>query len=98
MRAAHSASLFAVVAALGSVPARSDAARPPAGASSCTGCHAAGAAMGALDGRTEAEIADALAAFRSGARPATIMNRIATGFDERESRAVAAWFAARGAR
>ncbi|GJE13482.1 MULTISPECIES: c-type cytochrome [Methylobacterium] len=70
--------------------------RPPAGAASCTGCHAAGAAMGALDGRPESEIAGALAAFRSGERPATIMNRIARGFDEAESRAIAAWFAGRG--
>jgi cytochrome subunit of sulfide dehydrogenase len=71
--------------------------RPPVGASSCTGCHAEGAAMGALDGRPEAEIAGALAAFRSGQRPATIMNRIARGFDEAESRAIAAYFAGHGA-
>lgn len=74
--------------------ARAAEMRPPPGASSCTGCHARGAAMGALDGRAEAEIVAALAAFRSGERPATIMNRIARGFDADESRAIAAWFAA----
>ena len=71
--------------------------RPPIGASSCTGCHAEGAAMGSLDGRPEAEIVGALAAFRAGQRPATIMNRIAKGFDEGESRSIAAWFAAQSA-
>ena len=72
--------------------------RPPPGASSCTGCHAEGAAMGRLEGRSEAEIVAALDAFRSGTRPATLMNRIAKGFDAQESRAIAAWFAAQGAR
>ncbi len=42
--------------------------RPPPGASSCTGCHAEGSAMGVLAGRPEAEIAGALEAFRSGSR------------------------------
>lgn len=77
--------------------ARAAEVRAPAGASSCTGCHAEGAAMGALDGRPEAEIAGSLAAFRSGERPATIMNRIAKGFDAAESQKIAAYFAARGA-
>ena len=72
--------------------------RPPAGASSCTGCHAAGAAMGGLDGRSEAEIAGALAAYRAGERPASIMTRIARGFDATESRAIAAYFAGKAAR
>lgn len=71
---------------------------PPPGASSCTGCHAEGSAMGVLAGRPEAEIVDALDAFRSGARPATIMNRIAKGFDAQESQAIAAWFATQGPR
>lgn len=72
--------------------------RAPPGASSCTGCHAAGAAMGALDGRPEADIAGALAAYRAGARPATIMTRIARGFSEPESRAIAAWFSVQAPR
>lgn len=67
--------------------------RPPPGASSCTGCHAEGSAMGVLAGRPEAEIVGALDAFRTGTRPATIMNRIARGFDAQESQAIAAWFA-----
>ena len=72
--------------------------RPPPGASSCTGCHAEGSAMGVLAGRPDAEIVGALDAFRSGTRPATIMNRIAKGFDAQESQAIAAWFAAQAPR
>ena len=33
-------------------------------------------------------------AFRSGAQPATVMDRIAKGFSDEEIRAIAAWFAA----
>lgn len=54
--------------------------------------------MGVLAGRPEAEIVGALEAFRSGSRPATIMSRIAKGFDPQESQAIAAWFAAQGKR
>jgi len=70
--------------------------RPPPGASSCAGCHAEGAAMGALDGRSEAEIATALREYRSGARPASVMGRIAKGFSEDESQAIAAYLAHQG--
>jgi len=88
---------FALLAAL-TTAAGAVETRPPPGASSCTGCHAEGAAMGALAGRPEAEIVGALDAFRSSTRPATIMNRIAKGFDARESQAIAAWFAAQAPR
>jgi sulfide dehydrogenase cytochrome subunit len=65
--------------------------RPPPGASACAGCHVEGAAMGAIDGRPAAEIAAALAEYRSGVRPASVMSRIAKGFSEEESRAIAAY-------
>ena len=97
MRAMTSA--FALLAALtGGTGAGAAGVRPPPGASSCTGCHAEGSAMGVLAGRPEAEIVGALDAFRTGTRPATIMNRIAKGFDAQESQAIAAWFAAQGPR
>lgn len=76
-------------------PPRSQAAglQPP-GAQSCASCHAATSPMGNLQGRpAEATIA-AMEAFRSGARPATLMNRIAKGFTQDEVRAIATWFAA----
>ena len=52
--------------------------------------------MGALDGRPEAEIVAALAEYRSGARPASVMGRIAKGFSESESQAIAAYLASQG--
>lgn len=71
---------------------------PPPGAASCSGCHSAapgvGAAIPALFGRDPQDIALALRAFREGTRPATIMNRLAKGFSEEESRAIAAWIGA----
>ena len=35
----------------------------------------------------------AMVAFRAGARPATVMDRIARGFTEPEAAAIATWFA-----
>lgn len=67
--------------------------RGPPGASSCGGCHAAPRAEGAppaLDTLSADAIAAALAAFRTGARGGTVMPRIAKGFSEEESRAIAA--------
>jgi len=97
-RRAWLAAAFAVLGAHAAPAAepRLEEIRQPPGAASCTGCHAVGAAIGGLDGRPEAEIAGALAAFRSGERPATIMNRIARGFDAAESQTIAAWFAKQG--
>ena len=74
-----------------------DAAEAPAGASSCTGCHAAASgsnAMRALGGMPAAEIAAKMVAFKSGRTQATIMDRIAKGFTEEEIRAIATWYAA----
>ena len=67
------------------------AAAPPPGASSCSGCH--GGALPVLAGRPAAETAATLDAFRTGTRPATVMNRIAKGFTPAESQAIAAWWA-----
>ncbi len=52
--------------------------------------------MPSLAGHSAEDIAASLAAFRSGARPATVMNRIAKGFSDDESRAIAAWIAGGG--
>jgi cytochrome c553 len=74
------------------------AAEPPAGASSCSGCHATSAKVEtkvpAIRGRSSAEIVSAMEAFRSGARPSTVMGRIAKGFSDDEIRTIAAWLAA----
>jgi cytochrome c553 len=47
-----------------------------------------------LTGRKAAEIIAALAAFKSGQRPATVMDRIAKGFSDDEIRAIAEWYGA----
>ncbi|HXW26023.1 MAG TPA: c-type cytochrome [Xanthobacteraceae bacterium] len=74
------------------------AAQPPPGASSCSGCHAASAAVDTkvppIRGRDPAEVVAAMQAFRSGERPSTVMGRIAKGFSDDEIRAIAAWLAA----
>ena len=88
--------IFTATAVFIYLVAAANAAEAPPGASSCTGCHAAnaGPAMRPLSGMPQNEIADAMTAFKSGKRPATIMDRIAKGFTDEEIRALAAWYAA----
>ncbi|MBR0667442.1 cytochrome C [Roseomonas hellenica] len=74
------------------VPAHAEEAPP--GASGCFGCHSptrADAAIPSLRGRDPAEVATLLRAFREGTRPSTVMDRLARGFTEAESRTIAAW-------
>lgn len=69
---------------------------PPAGAVACSGCHPPAPADGpvpGLAGRPAAEIVEQMQAFRTGARPATVMDRIAKGFTDDEIRRIAAWLA-----
>lgn len=70
---------------------------PPAGASSCSGCHSANArtdtAVPRLIGRSAADITAQMLAFQTGEKPATVMNRIAKGFTEPEIKAIADWYA-----
>ncbi len=47
-----------------------------------------------LAGLDRAAIVKALQDFRSGARAATVMDRIAKGFTDEEIQAIAAWYAA----
>jgi cytochrome c553 len=73
------------------------ATEPPPGAASCSGCHSVGATASVIPrlyGRDAGEIMTAMAGFRDGSRPATVMNRIAKGFTDDELRAIAAWLAA----
>jgi cytochrome subunit of sulfide dehydrogenase len=71
---------------------------PPVGAASCSGCHSprdsATSPVARLNGRDAGELFTALAAFRDGSRPVTVMTRIAKGFSDDELRAIAAWLAA----
>jgi cytochrome c553 len=88
--------LFALL--LGAVPAAAQSPAPP-GAAACSGCHPprAGAdalAVQPLAGRPAGEIVEAMRAFRTGERSATVMDRIAKGFSEEETRPIAAWVGA----
>ena len=77
--------------------ASAGAADAPAGATACSGCHPPAARADApvppLAGRDAAQIVSAMQAFRSGQVTGTVMNRIAKGFSEEETQAIAAWYA-----
>jgi cytochrome c553 len=82
----------AVLAVL--LPAIAAAQDAPPGALACTGCHDPSAETAlSLQRMTAEEIATAVADFRSGARDATLMNRIAAGFTDAEIEAIAQWLA-----
>lgn len=70
----------------------------PTGASSCSGCHdarIANPAIPPLKGRSAADIVAEMQAFRDGKREGTIMGRIAKGFSDSETQAIAAWLSQR---
>ncbi|MGH8441586.1 MAG: c-type cytochrome [Nevskiaceae bacterium] len=72
-------------------------AEPPAGAAACSGCHPASARVTSpvlrLAGLDQGRIVRAMEEFRSGKRPATVMDRISKGFTDNEIQAIAAWYA-----
>jgi cytochrome subunit of sulfide dehydrogenase len=74
------------------------AADAPPGATSCSGCHPVSRAVDTpvnrLIGSNPADIVAAVQAFRSGQRPATVMDRIAKGFTDDEIKAIADWYGA----
>lgn len=83
-------SSFAILVLAGLAAAQS---LPPPGATSCSGCHGAELSLESLSAE---EIASSLAAYRNGSQAATVMDRIARGFSEEESRAIAEWIAGSG--
>ncbi|MES2264523.1 MAG: c-type cytochrome [Pseudomonadota bacterium] len=72
----------------------------PAGArlaATCTGCHGsngvtAGTALPSLAGQTRENLLASLQAFKSGARPATIMAQITKGYSDEQLSQLAAYF------
>ena len=83
----------AVVVMAETIPAAAEGVPPP-GASSCSGCHSpgvSGTAVSPLHGRPSEEIVAAMQDYRTGQRPATVMDRIAKGFTNEETRAIASW-------
>jgi len=67
-------------------------------ASNCAACHgtggraAAGSAVPGLAGRPAGELVQAMAQFKSGGRPATVMHQIAKGYSDAEIAAMAEHF------
>jgi cytochrome c553 len=55
-----------------------------------------GGAIPSLQGLSAADIETAMTAFRTGAREATVMDRIAKGFSDEDIRTIAEWLAANG--
>ena len=68
-------------------------------ASTCTGCHTTSArittSIPRIAGLPEVVLAEAMRAFRTGQRPATVMDRIAKGFTDDEIQQLAAYFSSR---
>ncbi|MDP3514278.1 MAG: c-type cytochrome [Sulfuritalea sp.] len=75
-------------------------AAPPTAAmlsNACAGCHgtnggSAGPSMPSLAGQSKEAIVDAMKKFKSGARPATVMGRLAKGFSDADFVAMGEYF------
>lgn len=67
-------------------------------AASCSGCHGtngnAAPGMVSMAGYDKADMIKAMAEFKSGARPATLMHQLAKGYSEVQVEAIASYFAA----
>jgi cytochrome c553 len=90
--------LLAAAFVLLSTAALAASPEPPPGATACSGCHTNDgeikSAIPRIHGRAAADIVAAMAAFRSGARASTVMDRIAKGFTDDEAALIAAWLSA----
>jgi len=69
---------------------------PPVLALTCASCHGVdGKSPGAIPsiaGRPAKELKDALVGFKTGTRPATVMNRLAKGYTDQEIDFLATYF------
>ncbi len=67
-------------------------------AASCSACHGtnglAAPGMVALAGYPRGDMIKAMADFKSGARPATLMHQMSKGYSEAQVQAIASYFAA----
>ena len=79
-----------------------DALRARSLAASCAACHgsdgsaAPGAALPDLAGMPAPYLAEQMKAFKSGARPGTLMPQLAKGYSDAQIEQLAAWFAKAG--
>lgn len=67
-------------------------------AATCANCHGTGGVsvgeVESLAGKAREEIVRKMQEFKSGSRPATIMQQLAKGYTDEQVDAVAGWFAA----
>ena len=68
-------------------------------AATCANCHgpqgrSTTSAVASLAGRPKGEIISAMQAFKSGAKPATVMHQLAKGYNDTQIEQIAAYFAA----
>ncbi|MFZ6648688.1 c-type cytochrome [Undibacterium sp. TJN25] len=68
-------------------------------AASCAGCHgttgvAVGNSLPPLAGQSSAGIITSMQAFKSGARPSTVMQQLAKGYTDEQVAQIAAYFSA----
>ena len=93
----HATRLLAAAFVVLSTGAMAASPEPPPGAASCSGCHTIHAdvktTVPRILGRPAGDIVAAMAAFRTGARASTVMDRIAKGFTDDETAQIAAWLA-----
>jgi cytochrome c553 len=90
------AAAFALVIAATGLVWPAAAADPQLLASGCSGCHTSSdtlmTAIPKIRGLPEPVLLEALRAFRSGQRPATVMDRIAKGLTDDEIKQLAGYF------
>jgi sulfide dehydrogenase cytochrome subunit len=95
MRLRTTLAALAALAFLGPA-ATAQAADAPPGARGCLGCHGStsdDAAMPSLKGRKAADIVTAMSDYRDGKRDPSVMDRIAKGFTDAQTRTIAQWIA-----
>lgn len=108
-RTLHRAAALAVVAVLGAAAGTAQAQAPAPDAllarnlaATCANCHGTnGQARGdmkPLAGLSADKILAAVADYKSGAQPATIMHQIAKGYTDEQMRLIAGYFAAQKAK
>ena len=96
--------LAALVATLGAAAAAGQTVDPKVArslAATCANCHGTGGVsvgdVESLAGKPREEIVRKMQEFKSGARPATVMNQLAKGYTDEQIEALAGWFAAQKA-
>jgi len=100
---AAAAALAALAAPLPAAATDAAALRVAALAATCANCHGTqghavpGSVVPGLAGAPAGFVLDQLKAFRSGAKPATVMHQIAKGYSDAQLAQIAAYFAAQPA-